>query len=465
MTIIQRLPVIAPSGATARFLGDSIRAGGACSTVGVTDASSLLCAEFGLTQQNDAVSGTGSHGATTKAYAQYQPFGPRGNFVNFNAAGHNDGLSFTATKTAAKVGGETRAWLAAIWAETDIAASDPALTKVGTFSTSATDYGDKASARLSGTPMETSVIGDAISFTANADRDFFINCPSGKGSGGRRIGSFDVLVNGSVVDSYDGDGQSDCVVDGNPPLTLHARLISGVRKGDVVEIVNTGGAGPMIIISIGALRPAFDCESAVRCLPPRPNPACINGSGFYALGGGTGSPAGFDAIDAEIEAAVEVFANTGRPARVSRTNAVLTAGTMPGPDYEHPNDTGHYQMYNADRKVLARADQVPVQWTPSLSGLSECTIQQAIGLRDGKRFEFWVRIDPTGVSFSATVLSSTLTLPPGLKVAAPAALAIVSCGSVKPYPTGLINTGDNKVYLPTAVFTDATTFHGSVELA
>jgi hypothetical protein len=466
--ITPRPPLLGPIGWTDRLVGDSVWYGVGASNIGVTDAQSLLCAERGWARQNNCVSGSGSHGALMQAYANYQAFGGRLAVNNRKGDGHNNGIYYNALTPSTVAGGD-RAWFALIWARTDMPAS--AMTMVGTgWTASATDYGDKASTMLGGTPMQTSVVGDKITWTAATSHNIFINCPSGPGAGGRRIGSFDVKQNGVVVDSYNGDGQgNNSTLDGNPPLTCHARFIFDVKAGDTFEIVNTGGAGPMINISVGTLCDPWDCENGVRELPPRPSSACLSG-GYYQKGSNTGSPAGFDAIDDQIFCVVELLANRNYRARVGYTNSIFNGSATT--DGEHANDTGQMQIYNSSRKVYQRADQVPVIWTSALHSYAispggTYTMPQCVGLRDGKSFEYWIRLDPaSGTTLTSTKGSTYVDPPANIFMAAASTADIVGCSTGMPHSVGLANNSwPGKIFLPDAVIAEATQIYGRCLLA
>lgn len=455
MTIIPRPPRPWFPGATFRIIGDSIGTGLAASLLGTTDFVSLTCADLLLTPQNNCVSGSGAQAAVSVAYANYQPFGDMGAYINANEIGHNDGLSYS-TLTPPMIAGEDSAWLAHIWAYTDFAADSATLVKTGSWTNSATDWGDKASSCLGGNPMQTSTPGDAIAYTCTDSRDVFINTANGPGAGGRRIGPFDVTRtrNGVIttVDSYDGDGQSDCVYS---PLTRIARPIFDNLPGDVIAVVNTGGAGPVVVATIGTLRRPCDCEEARRMLPPRPNPACINGSGFYVLAGAvrTGTIAGFNLIDAAIITNANVWMERGYPLLLGNTNAFLSGANMPT-DYEHPNDAGHFQIYQSLRATFFPSGEKGT-WAPNLIGFTGLTGCVADYRYSAGKADFAVRLlSSSGITTSGPA-SATISLPPGFPVIGGCGTAgVVDDGANVAFNPSLINS-NNKIYMCQALSSPA----------
>lgn len=454
----------ASKGDTLKAVGDSIGVGNAASNYTLLGFIPLHAAEFGFFPQNDCVSGKGVFTALIQAYTKYQPFGIRTPTVFMNTASHND-LMFSNTKTPTMLDGLDRAYLTTVWAGIDVPVMDASWSKTGSWVAGETTYGDKSSNAFSTTILKTSTSGDKISGTVPGNVTF-IRCFNGDGTTGNRVGSFDVKVGGVVVDSYDGDGKGGSSIIDPTAITPHCLVIPNLTPGDALEIVSTGGAGPLRIDTIGALRDPEDCEPVEMWIASRPDAAHY---GSYS------SVTAFDAGDVARINVVNEFIGMGYPAYIVRTNDFLNPSNLSA-DGEHPNDAGHRDMSRAGCVALKRGDQITGHWTPTPSGWTFTGAGVSFSgdyVRDGKTVEFWITgssILSGGVwgTWSTTKNTSTFDCPPGLYVSATSIVEFydtLGTNGISPFPSGMINPGNSTIYLPTVSATsDWFVLHGRYKL-
>lgn len=429
-------------GATLCVDGDSISVGASASNYGTLGFAARLAGKYGLNLQNNAVSGTGARKATLAAFANYQPFGTARNAVYLWAPGHNDGL-YCGANTPKKVAGELISYLCHVWAATSVAPSSGTITKTGTWNVGDASLGDKSAIALGGNIVWTSAVGSKLSGSVSGD-SLVVRCFAGPGPAGNRVGRFSVNACGLVA-TYDGDEQSDGSPINGSSVTHHALVMRGLGAGShSFELECTGNAGPLYIDAIETLQRPNQAAPVLVLKPPRPS--------NYSLGNGTSSPAVYDAIDAAIAEALQIFA--GYPVALVSTNDYLDPAHLCG-DHEHPTDAGHLDI---ERACSAQIEpKTPLGWTawnPTLTGwtFSGAYTVDARYVKDGAKLSFDIRIDTSPHTMATTLMVSKLSLPPDIKVAIPSAALCLNCGNAAYLGAGLINT-DNQIYLPTITTT------------
>lgn len=425
-------------GATLCVDGDSISIGASASNYAAFGFSGRLAGKYGLALQNNAVSGTGARKATLAAFANYQPFGTARNAVYLWAPGHNDGL-YCGANTPQKVASELISYLTHVWAATSVAPSSGAVTKIGAWNAGDASLGDKSAISLGGNIVWTSTVGSKLSGSIDGD-SIVVRCFAGPGTAGNRVGQCRLSAGGLSV-SYDGDGKSDGSAINGCQITHHAVALRGLGAGShTFELECTGNAGPLYIDAIETLQRPNQAAPVLVLKPPRPSD--------YSLGNGTSSPAVYDAIDAAISEALQIFA--GYPVALVSTNDYLDPAHLCG-DHEHPTDAGHLDI---ERACSAQIEpQTPLGWTawaPTLTGwtFSGSYTIDARYVKDGAKLSFDIRIDTAPYTMATALMVSKLSLPPDIKVAIPSAALCLNCGNAAYLGAGLINT-DNQIYLPT----------------
>lgn len=390
--------------------GDSIAVGQAASSHAVNGFGAIISNRYNMFLQNNGVGGKSTYQALISSYAAPSQF-YTGSWPNGNRnaylyeGGHNDCLyAATSPVLTQSVAGNDLTWWTKCCAKTAIAAS--ALSLSG-FSGTIGGVLCMASAQLSGNGKLSATPGDTISGSFTGD-NIVVWSYASDGTA-NRMSPFTLTVDGTVVLTYNGDGQYDaCSLDGPPILCPRAVVYRGAGAGSHTFVITVlAGPGIVYIDSVGTLLEPNRAPECTFLLPPRPL--------IYALGPGNSSPAVFEAVDNARQQWIKDYAEY--PIAVARPMDWLTTNNY-NVDGEHPNTAGHLQIAESIELVaIGYGDYDDANWTPSVNawtitgGYSMTATYERIGRRV---FVEYVFSPNAGTNFTTSAGVSNVSLVGGL---------------------------------------------------
>lgn len=322
--------------------GDSITVGQNAS-IPANSYAELLEAEFFSTRTDSALSGRGIwRAAATAIGATYT----RTNTVVTFMAGLNDiRRNGSAAATLNKIEAGARVIFCKGIHASAFASGHSTVTRTGAF----TAYNAAANGGLYGTgaiPGNVATYnytnGDKWSwtFTGTEFGINFIVAAAGEG-----WGTFDVKVDGVIVQSLNGSGWYDGISDGvydnkRGPLSLTWHGFTNTSH--TVEVVNTGSGTDITLVDFFfELLPPASANAVIGLEIPY-----LNSTG-YAIAPASGSVAASILASERIFQVMDFYRSLGYPNVYIPVNDFYDLSTGLDTDNIHPNDTGHLQIFNA----------------------------------------------------------------------------------------------------------------------
>lgn len=323
-----------------KIFGDSFTTGSGASPGTFAWLEQFKAANGGITVDNQAVGARGINTAVLAAYSVMPQF-MNGNtailMVGFNDGGRNG----DAASTLSKIANGNRAIAVNTWLKFAVAAS--AATNTGTWS-NYTAQTLKAS-NLGGNTRQSSTAANTISYTTTEASDNIVIGTIGTDGVTYDYGRFSVTIDGTLLDTYDPNGQTDGVSDGSADngRTPNVLVYNGLRNSTHTVTLTVLDAKTTVIDFIGYMMKPEECAGVIVSSIPRRNAA------GYASGSATDETV--TATNTYIEADLESNFPF-RPWVFVRQERYFDVATDISGDDIHPNNGGHGHLFQAMQNAV-----------------------------------------------------------------------------------------------------------------